>query len=135
MHLNYDCLRYVLISLEKNLSIVGVDGALSFQPLSLQDLMDDPDVGCYPVEDVFYAVHNLSQAGYISASIGYDIGMDDYCFINDITYDGHMFLRSIADETIWTMVKKRFGPVITASLPLIQQIAGKLILNQIGLPS
>ena len=132
MHLNYDCLRDVLLSLERNLSFVQDDYGLSFPEYSLQDLMSDPDVGCYLLDDVFYAVHNLAQAGYINASIGYDIGMTEYCSISDITYEGHMFLRSIADETIWTEIKKRFGPVIRASLPIVQQVASKCVLSHLG---
>ena len=134
MHLNYDCLRDVLISLEKNLSFVRDDYGLSFPDYSLHDLLSDPEIGCYPMEDVFYAVHNLAQAGYITASIGYDIGMTDYCSISDITYEGHMFLRTIADETIWSEVKKKFGPVIRASLPIVQQVASSCIVRALGLP-
>lgn len=133
MVLNYDCMRDVLLSLERNMNFVQDDYGLSFPDYSLHDLMNDPDVGCYPIEDVFYAVHNLSQAGYITATIGYEIGMTDYCSISDITYEGHMFLRSIADETIWTEVKKKFGPVIRASLPIVQQVASKCVLSHLGL--
>lgn len=132
MYLNYDCLRDVLLSLERNLAFVRDDFGLAFPDYSFQDLMSDPDVGCYGEEDVFYAVHNLVQAEYITASIGYDIGMTDYCSISDITYKGHMFLRSISDVTVWSAVKKRFGPALQASLPVLQQVASQCVLHKFG---
>lgn len=135
MYLNYECLRDVLLSLERNLAFDHDDYGLSFPSYSLSDLMSDPDVGCYSLEDVFYAVHNLLQAGYINASIGYDIGMTNYCSISDVTYEGHMFLRNIHDETIWSTVKKKFGPAINASLPVVAEYAAKLILLSAGVPA
>lgn len=133
MRLNYDCLRDVLLSLERNLSFDQTEGGISFPDCYLRDLMKDPKIAEYSIEDVFYCVHNLSQAGYITASLDYHFGMIDYCCINDITYSGHMFLRSIADENTWSSIKKKFGPVIQASLPVIQTVASKYILYRLGL--
>lgn len=132
MHLNYDCLRDVLIVLEKLLD-VRADDSFEFSMVSIQMVMRDPDIAGYQIEDVFYCIHNLEQAGYVDACIVRSGTYVHECAVTDITYSGHMFLRSIRDETIWSMVKKRFGPSISASLPAVQQVAGKLILQSLGL--
>lgn len=132
MHLNYDCLRDVLITLEKRLEIL-YDGSFEFPYISVQSLMQDPEIAPYSIEDVFYCIHNLQQAEYVSATFLRSDTVVHECVVYDITYAGHMFLRSIKDETIWTMVKKKFGPAINASLPVVQQIAAKCILLGLGL--
>ena len=48
----------------------------------------------------------------------------------DITYDGHMFLRSIQDITIWSTLKQRIGPALNASLPVLSEMAGKILLSK-----
>lgn len=132
MHLNYECLRDVLIALERLLS-VHADDSFEFSMVSVQMLMQDPDIVDYREEDVFYCVHNLHQAGYVDACIVRSGIYVHECAVTDITYEGHMFLRTIRDETIWTMLKRKFGPSIQASLPVVQQVAGKLILQKLGL--
>lgn len=132
MHLNYDCLRDVLIALEKLLNVKAGD-SFTFSLVSVQDLMQDPDIIGYRVEDVFYCVHNLEQAGFVDACISRSgIYVHEFA-VMDITYAGHMFLRSIQDVTIWSLLKKRIGPALTVSLPVLQEIAGKLALQNLGL--
>lgn len=133
MHLNYDCLREVLLSIERNLNFDHSGYDITFHELYICDLMTDPKVARYSVEDVFYAVYNLYQAEYINASIISEGKMAENCAVLDITYEGHMFLRTIADDTVWKTVKKAFGPVIQASLPIVQEVATKYILNRLGL--
>ena len=131
MHLNYDCLRNVLLALEKLLEIQTGD-SYEFCMISIQELMNDPGVARYPEEDVFYCVHNLEQAGFVkTCRVESGIYVHDLV-VFDITYAGHMFLRNISSETVWTMVKKKFGPAISASLPVVQQLAGQIILNQLS---
>lgn len=138
MHLNYDCLRDVLIELEKRLDIVNSSEltglvSLRFKYLSIDRLCSFDELSPYPAEDVFYAIHNLHQAGFIEADIEIVSGIVSRCVVCDITHPGHEFLRSIKDETIWTLIKRKYGPQINASLPLLQDVACKLILARIGL--
>lgn len=134
MHLNYDCLRDVLIVLQKLLDVRHEgNGVFSFSVVSIDDLMADPDITGYPVEDVFYCIHNLSQADYIDAQILHSGSYAHQCCVSDITYAGHMFLRNISDATIWSTLKKKLGPGIDAALPVVFDLAGKLIAEKIGL--
>lgn len=134
MFLDYDCLRDVLIALERGLEISAGNGSrmeISFSSMSLSDLIQSEELSGYPPEDVFYAVYNLRQAGYISALIDHAGDAVYACVVTDITYAGHMFLRSIHDETIWTSVKKRLGPAINASLPVVSEVAAQLIFRSL----
>ena len=131
MHLNYDCLRDVLIALEKLLEI-RTDDSFEFSMLSIESLLQDCDIVGYSLADVFYCVYNLEQAGYIDASILRSGTLVHECVIFDITYSGHMFLRSIHDETVWSLLKKKFGPAFSASLPVLQQMAGQMMLSRMN---
>lgn len=131
MHLNYECLRDVLIVLEKLLTVRN-DDVFEFCAVSLDALLADPDIVGYLPADVFYVVHNLHQAGFIEAHFVRSGVFVHEAYILDITYAGHMFLRNIKDMTIWSMLRKKCGPAFTASLPVLQQLAGDLIRQHAG---
>lgn len=141
MYLNYDCLRDVLLVLERRLLIVekpdfllgGDCMRLSFSCVSLEELMADDDIVGYSKADVFYCIHNLEQAGYITAYIEYAGDCIQECIVTDITYSGHMFLRNVSDSTIWSAVKEKLGPGLNAALPVVFDLAGKLIAKGMGL--
>lgn len=129
MHLNYDCLRDVLIALEKSLEIINDNGELSYSSVSLEQIASLPDVKGYLYEDVYYVISNLSQAGFIEAQFEFSSDVVSDCVVTDITYQGHMFLRNIHDETIWLALKRRFGPVMNVSLPVIAEFVGQMLLK------
>lgn len=138
MHLNYECLRDVLLSLEKHLCVSNTSNipdylSISFSCFSLDRICRLEDLAGYSVEDVFYVLYNLKQAGLIDGTIEVCGNSLYRCVVNDITYDGHMFLRTISNETIWDLLKKRLGPAFSASLPVIQDVASRLILASAGM--
>lgn len=138
MHLNYECLRDVLLALERHLDVANASNipdylSISFSRFSLERICKLDDLAGYSSEDVFYVLYNLKQAGFIDAHIEICQGSLYHCVVQDITYEGHMFLRTISNETIWDMLKKKLGPAFSASLPVIQDVASHLILTSAGM--
>ena len=77
----------------------------------------------YSKEDVFYAIFNLDQAGYISASINWIGSYVQDCAINYMTYSGHQFLDKIRDDNRWNRVKTGLSVIRDFSLSAINSVA------------
>ena len=147
MVLNYDCLRCVLLVLEDMLKVDQVQRChvpgstpndiahdkklyIRFQSITLDVLIQADLLRPYEKEDIFYAVHNLEQAGFISAYIKRAGNCVMACSVSDITYNGHMFLKNIHDDTVWATVKKKIGPLVNASLPVIFETSAQILLGR-----
>lgn len=95
MKLNVDCIRAILLEVEK----VPYGESLPFQTL-VSALSD------YSTDDISYSVLKLKEADYIEAII---LHADDTAIIyeiTDITYNGHQFLETIRDAKVWKETKK-----------------------------
>ena len=105
MKLNSDCVRGVMLALEELLCIdVDEDGAVCMDTTDLDAVCKS--VPEFDAPNVFYALHNLEQAGYIEMSTEIaDNGVVCACIIEDITFDGHEFLNQIRDKDHWAVVK------------------------------
>lgn len=70
MKLNYDCMRECLLYLEsaENVRISSFEGELdiSLEPIFIEQLF--ADIKNWTDQDIFYALFNLEQGGYIDAS-------------------------------------------------------------------
>lgn len=123
MKLNSDCIRSVMLALEKLLTIESDDrGNLLMIPTQLNSLCRD--LPNYTKEDIFYTLHNLEQAGYIDLNAQYaDGGILIFCEVDDITFAGHEFLNEIRDDKQWTAVKSALAKVKSYSLSAISSIA------------
>ena len=122
MKLNADCIRDVLLELEKSLIYrTDEEGRLEKNTVSLHDL--DCILIRYSKEDIFYTLSNLNQAGYINMTVK---GADNsfyLCFVNCITFQGHEFLEKIRSDQSWSKVKAAAEAVRNYSLDAISAIA------------
>lgn len=126
MKLNYDCVRSVLLAVEKAETI---DENLSLTPLKVTELFDElPE---YKDNEILYTVEKLKEAGYINAAISF--AADHYIdgFISSITYSGHEYLDNIRDPKVWRKVKNVLDKAGAITLPLISQAAQMLIGSQL----
>ncbi|WP_165000401.1 DUF2513 domain-containing protein [Anaerophilus nitritogenes] len=131
MILNYDCLRDVLLSLEKNLLI---NENLSFNHIDLNQILAFDSLKDYKKEDIYYCIFNLIEINFIDGRITFaDGGIPYICLISNITYSGHEFLQSIKSDTIWENIKTKLKPVTALSIPLITDVAKELIISSIGI--
>ncbi len=123
MKLNSDCVRGVMLALEELLCIdVDEDGAVCMDTTDLDAVCKS--VPEFDAPNVFYALHNLEQAGYIEMSTEIaDNGVVCACIIEDITFDGHEFLNQIRDKDHWAVVKAGLAKARDFSLSAISSIA------------
>ena len=122
MKLNADCIRDVLIELEKSLTYrTDEAGRVEKNAVSLHEL--DCVLIRYTKEDIFYTLSNLEQAGYIKMTVK-GAGNSVYlCFVNCITFQGHEFLEKIRSDQSWTKVKAGAAAIRNYSLDAISAIA------------
>lgn len=122
MKLNTDCIRDVLLELEKSLTYRTDDeGHLERVSVSLHDL--DCILVRYTKEDIFYTLTNLEQAGFIKMTTQWSGSGLYRCVVNCITFQGHEFLEKIRDDQTWDNVKARAAAVRNYSLDAISAIA------------
>lgn len=123
MKLNFDCIRAAMLSLENLLTIQhDQQGNLYMESVNLRTLY--ADLPKFSKEDIYYAVVNLDQAGYIEFNGQYaDGGLLLYGEVLDINFAGHEFLGQIRDKKQWAAVKAGLSKVRDYSLSAISTIA------------
>lgn len=123
MKLNPDCIRAVLLEIEKSWKIEELDdGNLYMDGIMLQTICDA--LPKFEKADIFYSLYNLDQAGYVDLNVQWaDGGIPYYCMINHMPYAGHEFLNQIRDNNHWGLIKKGLGAVGNYSLNAISAVA------------
>lgn len=122
MKLNPDCVRDVLLELEKQ----EYDTRIHINDLT-------KNLTQYSAEDVKYSCLKLFEGGYIygkSTLVGNKhIPLVDDIF--DITYKGHEFLNTIRPVSRWNKLKSIGITAGSFSLKLINDVGTKLALSEI----
>lgn len=118
MELKHDCIREVMLYLEKELDLHTII------PQSQINLKN------YSSDDITYTVLKLSEAGFLDTD---KMDLAGNILIKSITYNGHIFLDNIRDVNIWKETKSKISKIASVSLPIIQQVAGSIISKKLGL--
>lgn len=72
-------------------------------------------------QEVFYALSNLSQAGFIEMSIQESDCL--ICMVEYITFSGHEFISSVKNDLRWDGIKKALPAIKNYSLEAISAIS------------
>ncbi|MEY2385724.1 DUF2513 domain-containing protein [Lactococcus lactis] len=123
MKLNHDCVREVILDIEKNQSMGNFYGSENVGEHLSQ----------YTDEDIIYSIDQLDQAGFIEVSSNYSMELIGSYMIKGITWEGHQFLDNVRDNKIWSLTKKSASKVASVSLPVMAQLAIVNIKNTLGL--
>ena len=117
MKLNLDCMRDILLTLEK------CDLFETLDSFTLQEELTN-----HTDKDVLYACAKLLEADFITGDKIEECGSSEYVIVNvsDITYSGHEFLNSIRPETVWDKVKSAIADSGVSSIKAISEAAIKL---------
>ncbi len=120
MKLDYDCIRYILISIEESNNTRLLASSLS------NDI--------YDVDTILYHIECLLDVNYIEVSKPHSYFGSTYgdYFIFRITMFGHQFLDSIRDTNIWTKTKATAKEVGVTTLNSILKIAESIITSIIS---
>ena len=66
MKLNYDCVRSVLLTVEKSKTI---DEELNLNPLTVETIFEQ--LPKYEDNEILYTIANLKEVGYINATVSF----------------------------------------------------------------
>lgn len=129
MKINNDCVRDILLHLEKELDYNNI------YIISSDD--DQESVLGYTVAEVVYSLEKLYEAGYINAKVAKTLNPSTMVYVNSITWSGHQFLDTIRPQTVWEKTKQDAAQIGSTSLTVLSQIAvtvaSQLISKNLGL--
>lgn len=126
MKLNYDCVRSVLLTVEKSKTI---DEELNLNPLAVETIFEQ--LPKYEDSEILYTIEKLKEAGYINAALHFAAGHFIDGTVSSITYSGHEYLDNIREPEVWRKVKAMLKNAGATTLPLISQAAKMLIGSQL----
>lgn len=123
MKLNYDCVRDVMLYLERNLNFGS--------PIR------DTNINLnYNIEDVRYSLLKLHEINYLDGSVSKYMDGEYSVITTDITFYGHKFIGEIQSDTIWDKTKSVSKDLGIQTINGITQIASSvissLILSKLG---
>ena len=126
MKLNYDCVRSVLLTVEKSKTI---DEELNLNPLAVETIFEQ--LPKHEDSEILYTIEKLKEAGYINAALHFAAGHFIDGTVSSITYSGHEYLDNIREPEVWRKVKAMLKNAGATTLPLISQAAKMLIGSQL----
>ena len=126
MKLNYDCVRSVLLTVEKSKTI---DEELNINPVTVETIFEQ--LPKYEDNEILYTIEKLKEAGYINAALHFAAGHFIDGTVSSITYSGHEYLDNIREPEVWRKVKTMLKNAGATTLPLISQAAQMLIGSQL----
>lgn len=126
MKLNYDCVRSVLLTVEKSKTI---DEELNINPLTVETIFEQ--LPKYEDSEILYTIEKLKEAGYINAALQFAAGHFIDGAVSSITYSGHEYLDNIREPEVWRKVKAMLKNAGAITMPLISQAAQMLIGSQL----
>ena len=127
MKLNYDCIRSVLLYLEK---AVTIDNDLKIVIVRVENIFEE--LPKYENNEILYSLSKLNEAGYINAQLRFASGSFVDGYVTGITHAGHDFLEKVRDNKTWTNVKSALSKVGSTGFMLIGEAAKALLLKRLG---
>lgn len=124
MELKYELIRQVLLVVESKKDLRNF--------LDIEDIYVDIDSNKYSKDDVAYTLLKSRDAGLIDAEPIKGSELSSF-MIGHLTFTGHEFLNSIADENVWKETKSKASKLKTVTLPVLQQLAVSVMNKQLGL--
>ncbi|WP_282803281.1 DUF2513 domain-containing protein [Secundilactobacillus kimchicus] len=125
MDLNHECVRDVLLWVEKNvptLAAVYTDDLIE----GLSDKWDQ--------NELIYCVIQLNDAEMLDSGAVKQGGSVSLNQINQLTWKGHEYLDNIRDNNVWAKTKETvLSKVSSASLNIFSSVAAKIISSELGL--
>lgn len=126
MVINIDCMRAVLLVLQRELKIsISTDSYPSgdFIHMDFTDLFKH--LPQYSKEDIWYVVYNLACCGYIEGIYPEHMNKTrlENLSIYNLTFEGQQFTESIKPETVWNKTKKKIESAGIYTFKFILQTA------------
>jgi len=130
--LNHDCVRAVLLYIEKNqvyqpVEVEGFEDLCHLQPISSIKICRDLSKQ-FKEDDIRYACVQACDGGYLDGS------PLDSCtiLINDITFKGHEFIRVMKNDNVWSKVKDRAAKFGGLTLDALFTVASSVLSDMLA---
>lgn len=124
MELNYDCIRDVLLEIEK---VTTFNKGFTLNN-NLENLQQ------YTIEELQYHFRQCDLAGFL---YGYQPFMDGDISVLDLSFQGHEFLHSIRTDKVWFKTKdicKELGiKTLNGIIQISSQIISQIISDKLGI--
>ncbi len=120
MKLDHNCVRKLLLFLEENLSLTN------------QAILNGIEIDKFSTDEIVYAGIKLGEAGYLDTKINnYAYGDMPKVIVEQITWEGHKFLDTIRDDTVWGHTMKVVSKFSSTSISFVSNIASQVLTNLI----
>lgn len=117
MKLNADCIRSVLLEMEK------IPYCQNLHPKTLYSSLKT-----FSEEDINYSIIKLKEAGFIDAVISEsDDGSIFRFVVNDITWNGHQFLNNVRELSVWEKAKEKCCKIGSMAIPILSDAASAIL--------
>ena len=116
MQLDPDCLRDILLLVEKKSSFGGM--------LSYSDFMNSDLVNRYDTGKIFYHIKQAAMSNLITKVTW---TKDSDFFFSDLTPEGHKFINDIRNEQNWKKTKSVAKSIGSFSIDTLKSIASGLV--------
>jgi len=110
MKLNQDCIRDLMLVLEKHPSL---------ERISAIELHKYNDLQPYKLSEVVYVILVLSDGGFLTTD-----GLDDInVSVYRMTYSGHELLEAVRKKDVWEVAKAQGKQLGAVTLPMLIKYA------------
>jgi|SRR5690625_4074731 len=125
MKLNHDCVRHLLLAIEKHTTVS--------KHLNHDEILKLSELEPYDDEIIIYTAQKLNEAGFINGT--FDFFMDDmpHIAISSLTYEGHNFLDTIRDHKVWRKTKETASKLSSVSITVMSEIGVSIARGILGL--
>lgn len=121
MKLNPDCIRDILLEVEKS--------STRIYGLTLDTNIKNPLFDKYSWSEITYHIDQCVMSNLLTNAMVFD--SDEFAEIGNLTPAGHEFIANIRQDTNWNKIKNRALKIGSIALPILQEIATKFIKEQI----
>lgn len=125
MELNHDCVRDLLLAVEKHTNLN--------KHLDHYEILVLPELKNYDDDTIIYTAQKLNEAGFINGNFDFYYDGKVHIAISSLTYDGHTFLDTIRDDVVWKETKKAASKFSSVSLSILLDIGTSYLKNRLGL--
>lgn len=119
MKLHSDLVRKMLIKIEDDFGYQ--------EDFKLKDMYKLARENGYDPNDGVYTAKKLGEAGLVKGHF------TDVIAIEELTYEGHMFLKNIKDESIWLKTKALTSDISSVSIDILKDVATTLVKRHLNL--
>lgn len=128
MKLNLNCIRIILLDIEKN-QILNSNN--SVKPYMIYELIESIQEYQFSESDIVYSIKQMGQSNILDIECR-DTKKGFYCEIIDITPKGHEFIANISLDTNWEKTKRIAKKTGSFALNNIFSIASSVISDNLS---